>query len=66
MDEELQQLEAELKNIGLGQVASVSGRFWAMDRDNRWERIEKAYRAMVLGEAEQKSTQAQPNIKRDQ
>ena len=40
----LQQLEAELAKIGVGRVASVAGRFWAMDRDNRWDRTEKAYR----------------------
>jgi 2,3-bisphosphoglycerate-independent phosphoglycerate mutase len=43
----LQQLEAELAKIGLGKVASVSGRFWAMDRDNRWERVRKAYDALT-------------------
>jgi 2,3-bisphosphoglycerate-independent phosphoglycerate mutase len=42
---------AEAINVtGVGQVASVAGRYWAMDRDRRWERTEKAYRAMVLGE----------------
>ncbi len=39
----IQQLEAELRKIGLGQIATVCGRFWAMDRDNRWERVQKAY-----------------------
>lgn len=43
----LKQLEGELAKIGLGQVASVSGRFWAMDRDNRWERVRKAYDALT-------------------
>jgi 2,3-bisphosphoglycerate-independent phosphoglycerate mutase len=37
---------------GIGSIASLSGRFYAMDRDNRWDRIEQAYRAMVLGEGE--------------
>ena len=46
----LQDLEKELGTIGLGQVATVIGRFYAMDRDNRWERVEKAYRALTLGE----------------
>lgn len=36
----------------LGKIATVSGRYYAMDRDNRWERVEKAYRAMVDGEGE--------------
>ena len=39
--------------IGVGQIATVMGRFYAMDRDNRWERVEKAYAAMVYGEGEQ-------------
>ncbi len=38
------------KEIGVGQIATVMGRFYAMDRDNRWDRVERAYRAMVLGE----------------
>jgi 2,3-bisphosphoglycerate-independent phosphoglycerate mutase len=36
----------------VGQIASVSGRYYAMDRDKRWERIEKAFDAMVLGKGE--------------
>ncbi|MCD8483341.1 MAG: 2,3-bisphosphoglycerate-independent phosphoglycerate mutase [Verrucomicrobia bacterium] len=39
----LQQLEDQIAAIGVGQIASVSGRFWAMDRDLRWERVQKAY-----------------------
>jgi 2,3-bisphosphoglycerate-independent phosphoglycerate mutase len=45
----LTQLEKDLAELGHGQVATVSGRYYAMDRDNRWERVEKAYRAMVDG-----------------
>lgn len=48
----LAQLEAELKACGLPQIATISGRYWAMDRDNRWERVEKAYNALLLGEGE--------------
>src|SRR2546422_3282239 len=44
------ELQQQMRNIGIGQVASVSGRYYAMDRDRRWERIERAFRAMVLGE----------------
>ena len=47
----LRELEAELKAIGIGTIASVAGRFWAMDRDNRWERVEKAYNALTGGPA---------------
>ena len=38
------------KEIGVGKIATVMGRYYAMDRDNRWERVEKAYAAMVYGE----------------
>ncbi len=48
--EYVMQLEEEMKKIGVGKVAVVSGRYYAMDRDNRWDRVEKAYRAMVYGE----------------
>jgi 2,3-bisphosphoglycerate-independent phosphoglycerate mutase len=47
----VEQLEARLKQIGRGRIATVSGRYYAMDRDKRWERTERAWRAMVLGEA---------------
>ncbi len=48
-----EELEAKLKAIGVGKIASIMGRYYAMDRDNRWDRVEKAYRAMVLGEGPQ-------------
>ncbi len=43
----------KLKDMGCGKIASVMGRYYAMDRDNRWERVEKAYNAMVLGVGEE-------------
>ena len=43
----------KMQTIGVGRVATVMGRYWAMDRDNRWERVGKAYAAMVYGEGEQ-------------
>jgi 2,3-bisphosphoglycerate-independent phosphoglycerate mutase len=46
----LAQLEGEISRIGVGRIATVIGRYYAMDRDNRWERVEKAYAAMVYGE----------------
>ncbi len=46
----VRELEAELERIGGGRVASVMGRYYAMDRDNRWDRVEKAWQALVLGE----------------
>ncbi len=45
----------KMEEIGVGKIASVMGRYYAMDRDNRWERVEKAYAAMVYGEGEQNS-----------
>src|SRR5579875_38011 len=50
----LQQLEKKMKDLGLGQIATVSGRYYAMDRDNRWERIQRAYDAIVHGRSELK------------
>ncbi|MBP9802237.1 2,3-bisphosphoglycerate-independent phosphoglycerate mutase [Patescibacteria group bacterium] len=47
-------LDSKLKQIGLGAIASLSGRFYAMDRDNNWERTEKAYRVLVDGQADNK------------
>ncbi len=45
-------LEEKMKEIGVGEVASFMGRYYAMDRDNRWDRVEKAYRALANGEGE--------------
>src|ERR1700684_2859539 len=50
----LRRLEQKMRELGVGQIATVSGRYFAMDRDNRWERIEKAYRAIVHGDSEAK------------
>lgn len=52
----VQKLLDKLNEVGVGKIASISGRYYAMDRDNRWEREEKAYRAMALGEAERYGT----------
>ncbi|WP_313467280.1 2,3-bisphosphoglycerate-independent phosphoglycerate mutase [Carnobacterium sp.] len=46
----VEQLEKAMKEIGAGEIATVSGRFYAMDRDKRWERVEKAYNAIAHGE----------------
>ncbi len=43
----IRQIEAKMKQIGVGKIATVSGRYYAMDRDNRWPRVERAYRALV-------------------
>jgi 2,3-bisphosphoglycerate-independent phosphoglycerate mutase len=49
-------LEEELKRIGSGRIATIMGRYYAMDRDNRWDRVEKAYLAMVRGEGKHSSS----------
>ncbi|AFA49207.1 2,3-bisphosphoglycerate-independent phosphoglycerate mutase [Acetobacterium woodii] len=46
----IKSLEAKMAELGVGKIATVMGRYYAMDRDNRWERIEKAYNAMTAGE----------------
>jgi len=51
--ESVNRLEEKTKELGIGRIASVMGRYYAMDRDRRWERIEKAYRCLTLGEAKQ-------------
>jgi 2,3-bisphosphoglycerate-independent phosphoglycerate mutase len=45
----LTELETKIKEIGIGRIATICGRFYAMDRDNRWDRVERAYRAMTEG-----------------
>ena len=48
--EYIDELQQELDKIGVGKIATVSGRYYAMDRDKRWDRVEAAYDAMVYGE----------------
>src|SRR5712671_641126 len=48
----LEQLQQKMREYNCGQIASVNGRYYAMDRDRRWERIAKAFNAMVLGDGE--------------
>ncbi len=49
----VERLQAKIQEVGVGQIATVQGRYYAMDRDKRWERVEKSYRAMVYGEGPQ-------------
>ncbi len=49
---DLEHVLAVMDELGVGKIATIQGRYYAMDRDNRWERTEKAYRAMVYGEGE--------------
>lgn len=48
----IEQLQKETRQMGAGRIATVSGRYYAMDRDKRWDRIERAFGAMVLGNGE--------------
>ena len=53
------QVEAQLKAIGCGEIATVMGRYYVMDRDNRFERVEKAYQALTYGEGVTASSAAE-------
>ncbi|GIP60866.1 2,3-bisphosphoglycerate-independent phosphoglycerate mutase [Paenibacillus sp. FSL W8-0186] len=46
----IERLIAKIEEVGVGKIATVQGRYYAMDRDKRWDRVEKSYRAMVYGE----------------
>ena len=46
----IEELTKKIEKIGAGSVATVTGRYWAMDRDTRWERVESAYKAIVYGD----------------
>ena len=52
------ELESKMKEKGVGKIASIMGRFYAMDRDKRWERVQKAYDALVMGEGEKYTSAA--------
>jgi 2,3-bisphosphoglycerate-independent phosphoglycerate mutase len=51
----VRQLQQKMRELGVGEIATLVGRYYAMDRDNRWERVELAYRALVHGDAETKT-----------
>ncbi|MCM3540169.1 2,3-bisphosphoglycerate-independent phosphoglycerate mutase [Priestia endophytica] len=46
----IEALQEQIKEVGIGKIATISGRYYSMDRDKRWDRVEKAYRAMAYGE----------------
>ncbi len=48
----IEELEAKMAEIGVGEIASIIGRYYVMDRDNRWDRVEKAYLALTAGEGD--------------
>jgi 2,3-bisphosphoglycerate-independent phosphoglycerate mutase len=51
----MEELLGKIKEIGIGEVATVVGRYYTMDRDKRWERIEVGMNAMVVGDGEESS-----------
>lgn len=57
-------IEARCRELGIGRVATVSGRFWAMDRDNRWERVSKAYDILTGRKAEPSAGDAEAAVQR--
>lgn len=58
----IKQAEAEMAKIGLGKIASLSGRYWAMDRDNRWDRVQRAYDCLTGRNIESTATSAEAGI----
>lgn len=57
--EYMEEAVAKMQEIGVGKVATIAGRFYAMDRDNAWDRVEKAYAALVYGEGVQETDPVQ-------
>lgn len=57
--EYMEEAAAKLSEIGVGKIATIAGRFYAMDRDNAWDRVEKAYQALVYGEGVEESCPVQ-------
>ena len=55
-DKYINEIEAYAKNLTLGTIATIGGRYYGMDRDNRWDRVRKAYDAMVYGKGKKAST----------
>ncbi len=51
----VRRLQQRMRELGVGEIATLTGRYYAMDRDNRWERVQMAYDALVHGQAESKS-----------
>jgi len=58
----IKQVEAKIREIGVGRIATICGRFWAMDRDNRWERVQKAYDMLTGRKAEATAPNAEAAI----
>ena len=60
----LGRLQQRLRELGVGSIASICGRYYAMDRDNRWERTELAYRAVVHGEAKTRASDPEEALRK--
>jgi 2,3-bisphosphoglycerate-independent phosphoglycerate mutase len=56
----VEQIEQQMRTIGVGKIASVAGRYYSMDRDKRWERVERGFNAMVLGKARKRPIRWRP------
>ncbi|AHF00612.1 phosphoglyceromutase [Thiomicrospira aerophila AL3] len=59
----IKEIEAHMKDIGGGRIASVTGRYFALDRDNRWDRVQKAFEVICSGQAEFESQSAKKSVK---
>ena len=57
----VEELQTKMKEIGVGEIATVAGRYYAMDRDNRWDRVELAFKAMTKGEGVKGSPTIRPS-----
>ncbi len=62
-EQPLIQIEQQLKDLGIGRVATISGRFFGMDRDNRWDRVQQAYDLMTEGKADYQAATALDGLK---
>ena len=58
------ELEEKIKTLNLGSISSIAGRFYAMDRDNRWERVEQAYNLLITGRSEHAANNVQSAIQK--
>lgn len=58
----IQNLEKKIAEVGVGEIASLSGRYFAMDRDNRWDRVQQAYEAIALGKSAKQFSSAEEAI----
>jgi 2,3-bisphosphoglycerate-independent phosphoglycerate mutase len=59
----VRQVDDKCRELGIGRIATVCGRFWAMDRDNRWDRVEKAYSLLTGGKVEATAPNAEAAVK---